>query len=77
MIKVWGREIRSENLKLSNSILNREWVYVEWRESIIVAIYNKSDKRDCSNYREIQVRQPHTKWLYIDYQLDAPIIIYS
>jgi hypothetical protein len=36
---------------------------VEWKESIIVAIYNKSDKRDCSNYRGIPVSSATYKML--------------
>jgi len=38
-------------------------LYVEWKESIIVAIYNKSDKRDCSNYRGIPVSSATYKML--------------
>jgi hypothetical protein len=53
MIKVWGRTIRSETHTFINSIWNKEELYVEWKGSIIVAIYNKSDKRDRSNYRGI------------------------
>jgi hypothetical protein len=57
MITVWGRTIRSENLRLTYSLWDKEelYSYVEWEESIIVAIYNMSDKRDCSNYRGIPV----------------------
>jgi hypothetical protein len=48
-IKAWGRTIRSEIHKLINSIWNKEELHVEWK-SIIVPIYKKADKTDCSNY---------------------------
>ena len=50
-IKVRGRTIRSENQKLINSIRSKEQLSEDRKESIIVPIYKKGDKRDCSNYR--------------------------
>jgi hypothetical protein len=53
LIKAGGRTIRSEIHKIINSIWNREELPEDWKESIIVAIYKKGDKTDCSNYRGI------------------------
>jgi len=33
----------------------------EWKESIIVLIYKKGNKRDCSNYRDISILPTTTK----------------
>ena len=48
MIKAGGRKIRSENHKLINSNWNKKEMPEEWKESIIVPIYKKCDKTDCS-----------------------------
>jgi len=55
MIKAGGRKIRSENHKLINSNWNKEEMPEEWKESIIVPTYNKCNKIDCSNYRDISL----------------------
>jgi len=44
-----GRTIWSEIYKLINSIWNKEELPEEWNESIIVLIYKKGNKTDCSN----------------------------
>ena len=49
-IKAGGRTIRSEIHKLINSVWNREELPEEWKDSIIVPIYEKGGKTDCSNY---------------------------
>jgi hypothetical protein len=54
MIKAGGRTIRSEIRKLITSIWNEE-LPEEWKESIIVPLYQKSDKTECSNYRGISL----------------------
>ena len=55
MIKAGGRKIRHEIHKLIFSICNKEELAEEWKESIIVPVYKKGDKIDCSNYREISL----------------------
>jgi len=54
LIKAGCRTIRSEIYKL-NSIRNKEELPEEWKESIIIPIYKKGDKRDCNNYRGISL----------------------
>ena len=55
LIKAGGRKICSEIHKLSISTWNKEKLPEEWKESIIVRIYKKGDKTDCSNYRGISL----------------------
>jgi hypothetical protein len=55
LIKAGGRIIRSEIHKLIISIWNKEALPEEWKESVIVPIYKKGDKTDCSNYRGISI----------------------
>jgi hypothetical protein len=49
MIKAGGSTICSELHKLINCIWNKEELPEQWMESIIVPIYKKVDKTDCSN----------------------------
>jgi hypothetical protein len=51
LIKAGDRIIQSEIHKLIISIWNKEDLPEEWKESVIVPIYKKGDKTDCSNYR--------------------------
>ena len=62
MIKAGGRTICSEIHKLINSILSKEELTEEWKESIIVPNYKKCDKTDCSNYRGMSLFQLRTKF---------------
>jgi hypothetical protein len=55
LIKAGGRTIRSEIHKLINYIWNKEELPEQWKESIVVPIYKKGDKTDCSNYRGISL----------------------
>jgi hypothetical protein len=55
LIKAGGRTIRSEIHKLINSIWNKEELPEQWKEPIVVPIYKKGDKTDCSNYRGISL----------------------
>jgi hypothetical protein len=38
-----------------NSIWNKEELPDQWKESIIILVYKKGDKTDCSNYRGISL----------------------
>ena len=49
LIKAGGRIICCEIHKLIVSVWNKEELPDEWKESIIVPIYKKGDKTDCSN----------------------------
>jgi hypothetical protein len=42
-------------VKFINSIWNKEELPEQWKESIIVSIYKKGDKADCSNYQGISL----------------------
>jgi len=55
LIKAGGRTLRCESYKLTISIWNKEELPEERKESIIVPIYKKGDKTDCSNYRGISL----------------------
>ena len=55
LIKEGGRTIRYQIHKLIFSIWNKEELPVEWKESIIVPIHKKADKRDCNNYRGLSL----------------------
>jgi hypothetical protein len=49
LIKARGITTHSEIHKLNNSIWIEEELHAEWKESLIVHIYMKGDKTDCSN----------------------------
>jgi hypothetical protein len=55
LIKAGGRTVRSEIHKLINYIWNKEELPEQRKESIVVPIYKKGDKIDCSNYRGISL----------------------
>jgi hypothetical protein len=63
LIKSGGRKVQSEIHKLIISIWNKEELPEEWKESIIVPIYKKGDKTDCSNYRGISLLSTTNKIL--------------
>jgi hypothetical protein len=50
LIQAGGETLRFEIHKLNNFIWNKEELPEKWKESIIVPIYRKGDKMDCSNY---------------------------
>jgi len=49
LIKAGDRTINLEIHKLIISILKKEKLYEEWKESIILPIHKKGDKTDCNN----------------------------
>jgi len=55
LIKADGRTIHYEIHKLTITVWNKEKLPEEWKGSIIVPIYKKGDKTDCSNYRGVSV----------------------
>jgi hypothetical protein len=65
--KAGGSKICSEIHKLFNSIWNKEELSEQWKESVIVPIYKKGDKTDCSNYRGNHSCQLHTKFYQISF----------
>ena len=55
LIKAGGKTIHCEIHKLVISVWNKEALPEEWKESIIVSVYKKGDKRDYSYYRSISL----------------------
>jgi hypothetical protein len=53
LIQAGGEKLQSEIHKLINSFWNKEELPDQRKESIIVPIYKKDDKIDCSNYHGI------------------------
>jgi hypothetical protein len=62
LIKAGGRTICSESHKLITSIWSKEELPEEWKELIIVLIYKKGDKTDCTNYRVLSLCLLHAKF---------------
>ena len=55
LIKAGGRTIHCEINELIIAIWNKEELTEDWKESIIVLVYKKGDKKDCSNYKGISL----------------------
>jgi len=55
LIKAGGRTICYEIHKLIISILNKEKLPSKWKKLIIVPVYKKGDKTDCSNYKGVSL----------------------
>jgi hypothetical protein len=53
LIKTGGRTFGCEIHKLIDSIWNKEEFPEEWKKSIVLHIYRRSDKRDSSTYRTL------------------------
>jgi hypothetical protein len=63
LIKAESETLWSEIHKLIHSIWNKEELPQQWKESIIVLIYKKGEKIDCSNYWGISLLQTAYKIL--------------
>jgi hypothetical protein len=48
LVQAGGETLLSQIHKLINSVWNKEELPNQWKESIIVPIYKKGDKIDCS-----------------------------
>ena len=57
LIKAGGKTTRCDVNKLSISFWNKEKLPEVGKESIMVPVYKKSYKTDCSNYRGISICQ--------------------
>jgi hypothetical protein len=68
MIKCRGKTIYSEIHELINPTWNKEELPGWWKESIILPIYLKGDKTDCSNYRSMSL-------LFTTYKILTNIIL--
>lgn len=55
MIKAEVMTVRSEVHKVINFAWNKKKLSQQYRETIVVPIYKKCDKRDCSNYRDVSL----------------------
>jgi hypothetical protein len=55
LIQAGGETLSSEIHKSINSISNKAELPQQWKESIIVPIYKKGDRTECSNYRDISL----------------------
>jgi hypothetical protein len=65
LIRAGGETLYSEIHRLICSIWNKEELPQQWKESIIVPIYEKGDKTDCNNYRGISLLSTAYKILSI------------
>jgi hypothetical protein len=55
--------------------LNKEELPEEWKESIMIPLYKKDEKRDCSNYRGIAL--PSTTYKILSSILLSRLTPYS
>ena len=60
LIKAGSSTIRCAIHKLIIAFWNKEELPGEWKESIMLPIHKKGDKRDCNNYRGISSLLPTT-----------------
>jgi hypothetical protein len=69
LIKAEGETLYSEIRRLICCIWNKEELPQQWKESIIVPIYEKGDKTDCNNYRGISLLSTAYKILGEEHRL--------
>ena len=55
LIKAGGRTICFEVHKCINSVWNQEELPEQWKESVILPIYDRGGKTNCSNYRGVSL----------------------
>jgi hypothetical protein len=55
LIKAECETLYSEIHSLICCVWNKEELPQQWKESIIIPIYEKGDKTDCNNYRDISI----------------------
>jgi len=63
LIKSGGGTIHYVIHKLINSIWNKAELPEQWKELIIVPMYKKGCKTDCSNYRGVSILSSRNKIL--------------
>jgi hypothetical protein len=63
-IQAGGNTLYSEINKHISFVWNKEEMPKQWKESIIVPIYNKGDKTDCSNDQGISMSPATYKLLF-------------
>jgi hypothetical protein len=51
LIQAGGETLHPEIHKLINLICNKEELPHQWKESVVISIYKRGDKADCSNYQ--------------------------
>jgi hypothetical protein len=62
LITARGRKIGYDIHKLIHSIWNKEELPEKWKETVIVPVYKKGNKTDCSNCRGLSFCQLLTKF---------------
>ena len=55
LIKAGSRKFYSKIHKLINPVRNEKELPDQWKKSVILPVYKKGDKTDCSNYRSISL----------------------
>lgn len=55
IVKYGGERLVEEIFELIREIWNKEQIPMEWTESVIIPIFKKGDKSECSNYRGISL----------------------
>jgi hypothetical protein len=64
LIQAKGETLQCDIHKLINFIWSKEELPEQWKVSIILPIYKKGDKTDCSNYRGVSLLSTSYKFLF-------------